>query len=131
MAIGDIMKVMEDMDHGVYNFCRKGKCSCCGACCTNILPMTEQEVNDIKEFLKTHPDIKPHNYLVAPAVAQMDLTCPFLDETKEKKCMIYEVRPRICRDFICDPKQRKHFDVKNKIECKYFDVRKAVLGSEE
>ena len=30
-----------------------------------------------------------------------DMTCPFRDE-KNKKCLIYEIRPEICRVFQCN-----------------------------
>lgn len=36
------------------------------------------------------------------ANAAFDMICPFMDSRKkDKKCDIYEVRPMICREFIC------------------------------
>ena len=31
----------------------------------------------------------------------VDMTCPFRDE-ENKKCLIYEIRPEICRQFMCN-----------------------------
>ena len=31
----------------------------------------------------------------------VDMTCPFRDE-RNKKCLIYEIRPAICREFMCN-----------------------------
>ena len=95
----------KDREHGPYDFTRNGKCSGCGGCCTNMLPLTESEIRTIKRYIKKH-NIRPHNYVMAPlATKTLDLTCPFLDNAKQtEKCNIYEVRPAVCRYFICsDP----------------------------
>lgn len=31
----------------------------------------------------------------------VDMTCPFRDE-RNSKCLIYEIRPVICREFMCN-----------------------------
>ena len=89
------------------NFCKDGKCSCCGQCCTNLLPMTSNEITRIRAYIKKH-NIKPHNHIV-PYAEAYDMTCPFMDSSKHEKCTIYEVRPKICREYICDKSQRKPF----------------------
>lgn len=93
-------------DHGVYDNTINGKCSCCGDCCGNKLPMNQEEINTIKKYIKKHnikPTIRVLNVLATPTI---DLRCPFLDETKELKCKIYPVRPQICREFICNVGKR-------------------------
>lgn len=81
----------------VTDFTIDGKCSSCGACCSNLLPLSEQEVNRIKAYIKKH-GIKEqrHNFVVG-----VDMTCPFRDE-RNKKCLIYNIRPAICREFMCN-----------------------------
>ena len=64
------------------------KCTNCGKCCGPIL-MGEREYKLIKEYCIKN-NIKPIYYL--------DDTCFFRDE-KNKKCLIYEVRPVICKLF--------------------------------
>lgn len=105
--IGTFEQMVNDMNNGIYNFCKKGKCSECGNCCSNILPMSHIEIDRIKAYMVEH-NIQPTVRLNAITVAQFDMTCPFLDDTKAcHKCKIYEVRPQVCKDFICNPKQRK------------------------
>ncbi len=85
------------MEYTCTDFTVNGKCSNCGHCCSNMLPMSKQEVNRIKAYIKEH-DIKEqrHNF-----TALADMTCPFRDETN-RKCLVYEVRPAICRQFMCN-----------------------------
>ena len=77
----------------------KGECSRCGECCSTFLPVTEQDISAIKEYIKAN-NIQPCYHGTG---AELDTYCPFLDN--KKSCMIYEVRPLICRFFKCS---RKH-----------------------
>ena len=81
----------------VTDFTIDGRCSNCGKCCSNTLPMSKEEVNRIKSYIK-QKGIKEqrHNVIVG-----VDMTCPFRDEAN-KKCLIYEIRPAICRKFMCN-----------------------------
>lgn len=99
--IGTLEEVMKDMKCGVFEFTKDGKCSGCGQCCSNYLPISSKEIKEIKRYVKKHHITEQkHNY---PSVVAFDLTCPFLDDSKEKeKCLIYPVRPEICRDFVCN-----------------------------
>lgn len=85
------------MEYTCTDFTVNGKCSNCGQCCSNMLPMSKREVKRIKAYIKQH-DIKEqrHNVLVG-----IDMTCPFRDEAN-RKCLVYEVRPAICRQFMCN-----------------------------
>ncbi len=99
--IGTLQQIYEDMEHGVYDFTKDEKCSSCGACCSNYLPLSSGEIKEIKRYIKKH-HIKEQKHMIAPTVAPVfDMNCPFLDMSKEKdKCTIYDVRPKICRCFI-------------------------------
>lgn len=46
--IGTLQQVYEDMEHGVYDFTKDGKCSSCGACCSNYLPLSSGEIKEIR-----------------------------------------------------------------------------------
>lgn len=78
------------------------QCPGCGACCSSLLPVSDGEIKRIRKYIRKH-NITPSQHLT-------ETKCPFLDITKSKdKCMIYEVRPWICRVFSCskmvvDPK---------------------------
>ena len=106
--IGTIEQMIKDMEHGVYDFTKEGECSQCGACCSNMLWLSDSEISRIKRYIKKH-NIKEQKH-IAPAVLveqpKLDLTCPFLNEKKKtEKCVIYPVRPAICECFICSDPQ--------------------------
>lgn len=58
--IGTIEQMIKDMEHGVYDFTKDGKCSSCGSCCSRYLPISEKELKTIKRYVKKH-HIKPQN----------------------------------------------------------------------
>lgn len=94
--------IINDYQHGVYDFTKDGKCIGCGNCCSNLLPLTNKEIREIKKYIEKHNIKKQDHKLFVLAKNQIDMMCPFLDDSKPKhKCTIYEVRPFICRDFIC------------------------------
>lgn len=89
-------------ENGPYNNTKDGKCSQCGGCCGNILPMTDKEVETIRKYIARY-NIKEFKRVFPFQNPSLDLTCPFLDDNKKtEKCRIYEVRPFICRHFICN-----------------------------
>lgn len=81
----------------VTDYTCNGKCSNCGQCCSDLLPLSDREVKAIKAYIKNHP-IKEQRHNAATGV---DLTCPFRDE-RTRKCLIYAVRPAVCRTFVCN-----------------------------
>ena len=107
--IGTIEQMIKDMEHGVYDFTVNGKCSQCGACCSSLLPITSKELSDLKKYVRSH-HIKPIKHFAPTIVPMPDLTCPFRSD-EEKKCLVYEVRPEICREFQCN-KPKEHIKPK-------------------
>lgn len=71
-----------------------GNCSKCGKCCTNFLPVTQKEINEIQKYVIENK-IRPQTQIL---VMQNRLSCPYYDG---KKCLVYEVRPLICKEFYC------------------------------
>lgn len=83
------------------DFTTNGKCSHCGSCCALYLPITEPEINQIKNYVKRH-GVKPsmHKTTDEPIA---DMVCPFLRIAKTStQCSIYPVRPKICKAYICN-----------------------------
>lgn len=80
----------------VKDFTKDGKCSNCGSCCSDILPLSKAEIARIKRYIKEN-NIKEQRH----NIAEVDLTCPFRDEAN-RKCLIYPIRPQICRSFVCN-----------------------------
>lgn len=102
------------------NFCKNGECSRCGACCTPFLPMTKSEVKVVKEYLKKNPQIK-ERALNQPFFKgnNVYVRCCFYDDEK-KECMIYPVRPFICRAYKCNQDELKIENNKNFIYAKAY-----------
>ena len=97
-----LKEAAEEMNSGVYDFTDNGKCTQCGACCSNYLPMTQKEAAVIHRFVKKH-DIKEFKHL-------FPVSNDTFDNSKQKeKCRIYPVRPEICKQFICS-KEKKPFN---------------------
>lgn len=124
MKTGTFAQMQEEFSNGTYDLTDNGECTQCGACCSNLLPMTDSEIATIHKYIKKH-NIKEHRHILPLAEQTLDLTCPFLNDSKPKeKCTIYEVRPRICMDFICCPSKRPPIDdLKYKMKCRIVDVR--------
>ena len=90
----------EDIPTGNYaNKCVGGKCSGCGDCCTDMLPLSGKELANIKRYAKAH-NLVEHRQAPFWDRDAVDLTCPFRNQ-HTKVCEIYPVRPEICRSFIC------------------------------
>lgn len=106
-VISALEAIQRGMEDNIYNYTKDGKFSCCGNCCSNMLPMSQKEVDAIHNYIKKH-GIKECRHLLPMAKPVFDMTCPFRDNDK-KICTIYEVRPEICKQFICDRENRaKH-----------------------
>lgn len=95
----------KEREQGFQDFTCGGECSNCGSCCSNRLPVSAKEVKTIKRYIQKH-GIKEQTHRYPTATPLLDCVCPFRSET-EKKCLIYEVRPEICRAFRCDSPMEK------------------------
>lgn len=131
MKTGTFAQMQEEFNNGTYDLTDNGKCTQCGNCCSNLLPMTDNEIDAIRKYIKKH-NIKEHRHILPLAEPTLDLTCPFLNDSKpNEKCDIYEVRPRICRDFICCPSKRPPIDdLKYKLKCRIVNVRSEFFGKD-
>ena len=95
----------KDANGNIINFTINNHCSRCGSCCGLFIPFTEKELQVIKSYVKTN-NIKPYNKRLNIETDAFEGNCCFYDKDN-KKCMIYEVRPYVCRDFICSRKNWK------------------------
>lgn len=102
LTTGTLSEMMNDYE-SVTNYCKDGKCSECGSCCSRYLAMNQKEINTIRAYIKRHNIQQQKHAIFVHKDPLFDATCPFLDDTKPNhKCLIYEVRPLICREFRCD-----------------------------
>lgn len=93
--IVEIMTTGKNVQIQDFSIC--GKCSKCGECCSNFLPVSQTEIDTIQEYVLKN-NIKPQTQML---VMQNRLSCPYYDGSK---CVIYEVRPLICKEFYCNKK---------------------------
>jgi len=76
-----------------------GSCSRCGDCCGCVpMPLTKKEAETIVKYVIEHKikAIKPKEVM-----GTVELRCCYYDKVN-KRCMIYEARPEICRTFNCN-----------------------------
>lgn len=97
----------DDKNKDIYDFTINKHCSRCGSCCGLFIPFTEKELQVIKSYVEKN-NIKSYNKRLNIETDAFEGNCCFYDKDN-KKCMIYEVRPYVCRDFICS---RKNWKVK-------------------
>ena len=126
--VGTFEKMQKDLSNGTYDFTDNGKCTQCGKCCSNLLPMTEKEIKVIRKYIKQY-HIKEYKHLIPLAQPVIDMTCPFLNDDKPtEKCMIYEVRPQICKSFIYRPSLRPKLDLDYALKARTVNVREGFFG---
>ena len=83
----------------ITNYCIDDKCSRCGSCCTDFAYISDAEISKIKRYLKKHPVKEEHDK--PDFTGRIPMLCPFHNAI-ERKCNIYEVRPKVCREFQCN-----------------------------
>ena len=101
MKVSTVEGMIEDMATGIYDFTVDGKCSNCGSCCTDFLPVSEREIKNIRRYVKRHSIKAQKHFMPTAQPIVLDFVCPFRNN-QERKCMIYEVRPLICREWQCN-----------------------------
>lgn len=125
MRSGSLEEMLEEFKNGTYDMTKNGKCTQCGACCSNLLPMSSKEVKEIKRYIEKHK-IQEFKHLIPVVNQPMDMNCPFLNTDKScEKCLIYPVRPMVCRKFSCNPALRLPPGNKN---LAVIDVRETFFG---
>lgn len=90
--------VIEKGYKGKNNTCN-GKCSKCGECCGIVLPLDQEDVDRIQEYVFKNK-IFINKFML---VMRQKLQCPYY-KGGEKGCSIYEARPKICKYYICNKK---------------------------
>lgn len=92
----EIYKELATCTNKIIDKTINGKCSKCGECCSNFLPISQEELNIIQKYVIEN-NIKPQTEIL---VMENRLACPYWNH----KCLIYEVRPLICKEFYCNKK---------------------------
>lgn len=128
---GYMADILRDMKTGVWDYTEDGKCSQCGSCCSDFLPVGKHELKRIRDYVKKH-EIKQRRHCAPFAQKiKIDMVCPFRNND-EKRCEIYPVRPAICRDFRCDKPKKGIWADRAKYESKFsvVSMRETFFGEE-
>lgn len=129
--VGSFEDMYYDAEHGPYDFTENGKCSGCGNCCSDLLPVSTHDLKRIEKYVKKY-GILEQKHLYPLVTQTIDFTCPFRSDT-EKRCLIYEVRPEVCRSFLCNKSKEDIMKDKRIFHMKYYTVsmREVFYGREE
>lgn len=98
-------KPPKDLDYQVQGFHDQAfeeiSCLSCANCCKTTGPLlTRQDVERISKFLKQKPSDFTEKYLKIDEDNDLifkEMPCPFLSE--DNYCLIYEQRPKACREY--------------------------------
>lgn len=112
----------------------KESCTQCGECCADTIPLTDEEIKMMKDYVQRN-GIKPNLDKSKTATIHFkidkeemtDFKCPLRNENG---CMIYKVRPYICRVFSCDDQVLKKLHSSNHMgpEYKVTSVYKSIFN---
>lgn len=108
----------------VEDFTKDGDCSRCGACCSNYLPMSKKELKVLKRW------VKRKHFKMQKSKDVLDITCPFFDK-EAKMCACYEVRPEVCRNFLCKTAKEGGYSPKDSSKFPIVNVRKDIFHDNE
>lgn len=84
------------------NLSKNGECIECSSCCSIFTPISIEELKILKRLF-TGKIIKNYVKILNENKEGFSATCPFSD-FETKKCLIYNLRPSVCKTFHCDPK---------------------------
>lgn len=104
-----------DSEAGEVTDLNNPNCSYCNECCSGATLLTDEEFKSLSKYFKTKEgrkilkDAKKRHNKLQNENNATSLICPF--SSKNKKCLIYSRRPRICRGFHCkESLQTKEYD---------------------
>jgi len=83
---------------------QKGRCSQCGDCCTDFAFISDDEIHKIRKYLLSNPHIKEQ--WGASVNKKIHMKCPF-NSQEDGSCLIYKIRPRVCRLFLCSQSKER------------------------
>lgn len=128
---GSFDEMIAESKKGPFDFTKNGECSNCGQCCSNFLPIAATEMKEIIRYVKKHK-IREQHAILPTAEPSIDLTCPFRSEVS-KSCLIYPVRPTICRMFMCNQDRESMRKNKELMHKKYYavDMRSIFYGHDD
>lgn len=84
-------------------------CNNCNDCCSLNVMLTKEEyefyIKHFKKNKKVLVELAQKHREKGKKVKAINFMCPFT--SKGRKCLIYNIRPQICKDFHCKPQLNK------------------------
>lgn len=74
-TVEEILKIVLNGTGKITDNSVCGECSKCGECCTNLLPISQNELDIIQRYVVEHK-IRPQTHML---VMQNRLSCPYYD----------------------------------------------------
>ena len=108
-------------------------CNNCNECCSLLSMITPEEYNFYLKYFSTD---KRGREIFKQGVTRwveigmrsnsFNMMCPFISKTK--RCLIYQIRPRICKEFHCSPSLNKldKSSVENSKHYTIYDIVKTI-----
>ena len=108
-------------------------CNNCNECCSLLSMITPEEYNFYLKYFST--DKKGREIFkqgvtrwveVGRRSNSFNMMCPFISKTK--RCLIYPIRPRICKEFHCSPSLNKldKSSIENSKHYTIYDIVKTI-----
>lgn len=89
---------MQELHYKVFE---EINCLDCAACCKNLSPaVKDSDIERLSKYLKMKPSALVEKYFKIDSDGDYVFTqspCPFLDT--ENYCLVYDARPRACREY--------------------------------
>ena len=108
-------------------------CNNCNECCSLLSMITPEEYNFYLKYFST--DKKGREIFkqgvtrwveVGRKLNSFNMMCPFISKTK--RCLIYQIRPKVCKEFHCSPSLNKldKSSIENSEHFTIYDIVKAI-----
>lgn len=109
MAIKNLEGYLGSLKDEVVDL-KNPNCKNCNECCTITASVSKTELKAMKRYITRHKDIKK---LINKNIEGMvglgaSMYCPFSDR-ETKKCLVYKVRPEVCKEFHCSKEKTEKF----------------------
>jgi len=121
--------------HAEYNVIdmKNPSCKRCNDCCSMTAMITDEEYENILRYCMNHPKGREVHKRGAERLERylkhgtLNAMCPFTTED-QRRCGIYFIRPKVCRDFHCSPELNRldreghHMKCNRAIAHLFFDI---------
>ncbi|MGL5176122.1 MAG: YkgJ family cysteine cluster protein [Cetobacterium sp.] len=91
---------------GSVNLSPDGNCNSCNECCSILSPVSPKELQVLKRLFTRKIEKNYYKHLIHYKGEGIPSICPF-SCYETKKCLIYSLRPTVCKKYHCNPDYAK------------------------